>query len=877
MKPSLAACLLAGLSSTVVAAPTPLVFNLIQGFPDKFGNASVAGISGDGSVVCGKGESAQGEEAMAWKFNTGVSGLGDILPDPFRSSMSSLSYDGSAGSGTGTRGNSGVRAARWTAAAGIKELKVLGSGGIMFAQGLGISADGARVVGLSTTSSGVRAALWEGANVSDLGVLNPNAGSTSVANAISGDGSIVVGASSYNSGSEAFKWSQGGTMISLKDLPGGGDGSAATAISADGSTIVGYGTDAAGVQGVIFDPTGNSAPQSVGDLDGGAVSCRLLDVSGNGSCAVGYGTSASGQEAVVWDSAHGLRSLKTLLVGAGVNLSYWTVYEATGISDDGDVIVGNCRDGSGLTQGWAVSGMKSLLAGETPSAVRSPVPVIVRVSLNSALKLGSTTLAMISAEGPEAPAGVPAELLGGPSFRRLFLLQDATYSITVQMGKYDGQRTEVLTVTEPTTLVFELDGDTDGDGLLDSEELALGTKLDKADTDGDGLNDYLEVRVHSTDPKKKDTDGDRATDYAEVEAGTNPLDRASVPIDIRLTVRLAPGISTAANQVSLQVGDVNKTVELVRNTARLTVSVVSNATYDIYAEMGALTSGAVIPLQVTTRPANVVLTLDGDADGDGLLDSEEKRAKGDPNNPDTDGDGISDGDEVKIYGTKVYLADSDGDGFTDAQEIALGTGPTDRRSAPQAYIERQVTMDLGFRYIDAAGNARDEHVDTNGFIRWVSRSANSPVNTGTLWLHYNLDGSSLKWLIRTGAGDLDITRTLASTGLRAPNTFDAAIVEPHAVGEAYYVDQSYSYKVVGRNAPALTFVASGRSNYQSLTLPATGLRLDLATSTGDDPFLLQGTVLDPNLTGKQLGILYGNVNMAAEVARIQGTSYTLPE
>ena len=42
--------------------------------------------------------------------------------------------------------------------------------------------------------------------------------------------------------------------------------------------------------------------------------------------------------------------------------------------------------------------------------------------------------------------------------------------------------------------------DSDNDMLSDSEEIALGTDVNKEDTDGDSLSDYLEVQL-KTDPK----------------------------------------------------------------------------------------------------------------------------------------------------------------------------------------------------------------------------------------------------------------------------------------------------------------------------------------------------------------------------------------
>ncbi len=67
-------------------------------------------------------------------------------------------------------------------------------------------------------------------------------------------------------------------------------------------------------------------------------------------------------------------------------------------------------------------------------------------------------------------------------------------------------------------------GDSDGDGLADSEELALGTDLADADTDDDTLSDGDEVLIYGTDPLLADTDGDTLLDSDEIDTqGTDPL------------------------------------------------------------------------------------------------------------------------------------------------------------------------------------------------------------------------------------------------------------------------------------------------------------------------------------------------------------------
>ncbi|MBN1585293.1 hypothetical protein JW899_02900 [Candidatus Uhrbacteria bacterium] len=72
--------------------------------------------------------------------------------------------------------------------------------------------------------------------------------------------------------------------------------------------------------------------------------------------------------------------------------------------------------------------------------------------------------------------------------------------------------------TEPVNAV-----DTDGDGLSDDEELAIGSDPSVTDTDGDGLTDFDEVRIYRSDPLLADTDGDGYPDGLEVSGGYSPI------------------------------------------------------------------------------------------------------------------------------------------------------------------------------------------------------------------------------------------------------------------------------------------------------------------------------------------------------------------
>ncbi len=67
--------------------------------------------------------------------------------------------------------------------------------------------------------------------------------------------------------------------------------------------------------------------------------------------------------------------------------------------------------------------------------------------------------------------------------------------------------------------------DTDGDGLIDRDELTLWmTDPTNTDTDGDGVDDKNEVLVALTDPNVADTDGGGVSDGVELENGSDPND-----------------------------------------------------------------------------------------------------------------------------------------------------------------------------------------------------------------------------------------------------------------------------------------------------------------------------------------------------------------
>lgn len=83
--------------------------------------------------------------------------------------------------------------------------------------------------------------------------------------------------------------------------------------------------------------------------------------------------------------------------------------------------------------------------------------------------------------------------------------------------------------TESFLSGFVKNDDRDHDGLTDAEETAFGSDMTKADTDGEGLTDGEEY-LYGTSPVKIDTDGDGFSDKEEVDAGSDPLDKGSLPV-----------------------------------------------------------------------------------------------------------------------------------------------------------------------------------------------------------------------------------------------------------------------------------------------------------------------------------------------------------
>ncbi len=68
---------------------------------------------------------------------------------------------------------------------------------------------------------------------------------------------------------------------------------------------------------------------------------------------------------------------------------------------------------------------------------------------------------------------------------------------------------------------------------------------------------------------------------------------------------------------------------------------------------------------------SITATFSDDADGDGILNTNETALGTDPRNSDSDSDGLSDSEELYTYFTDPLVRDMDGDGLLDGQEILI--------------------------------------------------------------------------------------------------------------------------------------------------------------------------------------------------------------
>lgn len=335
----------------------------LQGLPisDEFTSEAFA-ISGDGTVLAGRGTPAQRAWRLDDQFNTVF--LGDQHGGGDLSTAYGLSRDGSVVVGQ-VHAFNGPEAFRWTPQLGYTLLGDL-PGGMFESGAYDVTPDGTTIVGYGIspggTLTGAEAFIWRLTNPQNgsgtmvgLGDL-PGGDTASIANAVSHGGNVVVGASSSarsNAHSlvstEAFRWTMTnqqtgeGRMVGLGDLAGGGFSSWAIDVSADGNVVVGQGLSANGPEAFYWR---DGQMIGLGDLPGGNHVSVANAVSADGSIVVGQSAVAIGDgghdvfRPFIWDAENGMRDLIDVFAANGLALPNLHLTNATDISEDGRTITG---------------------------------------------------------------------------------------------------------------------------------------------------------------------------------------------------------------------------------------------------------------------------------------------------------------------------------------------------------------------------------------------------------------------------------------------------------------------------------------------------------------------------------------------------------
>lgn len=159
-----------------------------------------------------------------------------------------------------------------------------------------------------------------------------------------------------------------------------------------------------------------------------------------------------------------------------------------------------------------------------------------------------------------------------------------------------------------------LSGDSDGDGIPDDVELALGLDPNNpvdaiADPDADGLSTADEVAI-GTDPNNSDSDGDGILDGEEVIAGvdgfvTNPLLADTDGDNIRDALEISTG-SDPTDKTSFNLAGALNAIEVTPSIFELTFNTVIGEASRQLSVVGTLLDNTTIDLTSTTIGTNYV-------------------------------------------------------------------------------------------------------------------------------------------------------------------------------------------------------------------------------------------------------------------------------
>ena len=281
--------------------------------------------------------------------------------------------------------------------------------------------------------------------------------------------------------------------------------------------------------------------------------------------------------------------------------------------------------------------------------------------------------------------------------------------------------------------VDELGPDTDGDGVIDADELDIGTDPVDRDTDDDGLSDGAEYNVYFCDPLVQDTDGDGIGDATEVGR-----DYATIhTVGTYFVPDADTSTTTDPNDADTDDDGITDSNEDTDRDGAVANDETDPVLWDTDAD--GLLDGTEIGLTSAQTPdtntddfiadADPTTTtdpLDADSDGGSVVDGTEDfnhdgavdGAECDPNDGSDDGncldndfDGLSDVVEAAL-GTDPLDADSDDDGLEDGIEVFTETDPLNNDTDGDGLLDG--TEDANRNGETDAGETDPRLLDTDG-------------------------------------------------------------------------------------------------------------------------------------------------------------------
>ncbi len=315
-------------------------------------NTYAMDVSADGSVVVGY-FGTETISAFRWDESTGV----HLLPRSADTEVGSFAFgvsgDGAVIVGTLTDDHNTHHAFRWHNKTGTVRLGTAENALTSIARA--VSYSGRRTVGSAQfTLSDFAPLVWHGRSTHPVNIHRRNEIASVRLSGIDDSGTNASGTIFEQDGvPRAASWSDSSGLerLPLIDYQLSSTGST---VSRDGTTIVGTVMSSAGREAVRWVGP-NRTPEILGDLPHGRLEAFPFGTSATGHVVVGRASSAIGDEAFMWDAASGMRSLRDVLLEAGVKeLESWQLFRAVGVSSDGGIVVGTGRNPEGIVEPWRV-------------------------------------------------------------------------------------------------------------------------------------------------------------------------------------------------------------------------------------------------------------------------------------------------------------------------------------------------------------------------------------------------------------------------------------------------------------------------------------------------------------------------------------------